>query len=116
MAKFITCKFYTGQLFMTSLAAVHNFGICAFPILGLVQLNIHCLLPFSIQNARGAQEEKKKNSIYSFSAMSLNYKSSNRNSAWILKQRVLFPQFFFFSLKGELSKPTRGVNSICSNS
>lgn len=60
MAKFITCKFCTGQLFMARLAAVHNFGICAFPILDLVQLNIHCLLPFSIQNARGAQEEKKK--------------------------------------------------------
>lgn len=43
MAKFITCNFCTGLLFMASLAAVHNFGICAFPILGPVQLNIHCL-------------------------------------------------------------------------
>lgn len=42
-AKFITRNFCTGHLFMASLAAVHNFGICAFPILGPVQLNIHCL-------------------------------------------------------------------------
>lgn len=43
MAKFITRNFCTGHLFMASLAAVHNFGICAFPILGPVQLNVHCL-------------------------------------------------------------------------
>lgn len=60
MAKFIPCKFCTGQLFMASLAAVHNFGICAFPFLGLVQLNIHCLF---LSSAKGAQEKKKKNLI-----------------------------------------------------
>lgn len=43
VAKFITCNFCTGHLFMANLAAVHSFGICAFPILDSVQLNIHCL-------------------------------------------------------------------------
>lgn len=43
MAKFITCNFCTGHLFMDNLAAVHSFGISAFPILDSVQLNIHCL-------------------------------------------------------------------------
>lgn len=55
MAKFITCNFCTGHLFMASLAALHNFGICAFPILDSVQLNIHCL--FAIQSATGAQKK-----------------------------------------------------------
>ena len=43
MAEFITRNFCTGHLFMASLAAVHNFGVCAFPILGPAQLNVHCL-------------------------------------------------------------------------
>lgn len=55
MAKFIACNFCTGHLFMASLAALHNFGICAFPILDSVQLNIHCL--FAIQSATGAQKK-----------------------------------------------------------
>lgn len=61
MAKFITPNFCTGHLFMASLAIVHNFGICALPILDSVQLNIHCL--FSIQNATGAQKKKSSSSV-----------------------------------------------------
>lgn len=52
MAKFITHNFCTGHLFMATLAAVRNFGICAFPILGPVQLNIHCLLSRVLQVPR----------------------------------------------------------------
>lgn len=60
MDKFIPCKFCTGQLFMASLAAVHNFGICAFPFLGLVQLNIHCL--FLSRVLRVPRKKKKEES------------------------------------------------------
>lgn len=58
MAKFITCNFCTGHLFMDNLAAVHSFGISAFPILDSVQLNIHCL--FFVQSATGAQKKTPK--------------------------------------------------------
>lgn len=61
MAKFITCNFCTGHLFMASLAAVHSFGICTFPILNSVQQNIHCFF-FYLECYRCPEKNKTTSS------------------------------------------------------